>query len=57
MATNSIYNSIKVTDKNFCRSLINALEETSTKMNNAANYSKPVRKMSKEDIEKVFKDR
>lgn len=57
MATNSIYNSIKVTDKNFCRSLINALEKTSTETNNAANYSKPVRKLSKEDIEKVFKDR
>lgn len=28
MATGSIYNNIKVTNKKFCRSLINALEDS-----------------------------
>lgn len=56
MSTNSIYNSIKVTDKNFCRTLVNALEETSKVKGKPVTFSRPVKKMSKEEIEKVFKE-
>lgn len=54
MSTNSIYNSIKVTDKNFCKSLVKALEETSAIKPKPVEFSRPVRKMTKEEIEKVF---
>lgn len=54
MATSSIYNNIKVTNKKFCRSLVNALEDS--KENNGKNVamSKPVKKINKEQIEKIF---
>lgn len=56
MATNSIYNSIKVTDRNFARSLVKVLEESSKTSPREVKYTRPVRKMTKEDIKKVFGD-
>lgn len=53
MSTNSIYNNIKVTDKNFCRSLVNALENAPIKENHV-NFSRPVHKMNKQEIAKAF---
>ena len=54
MATSSIYNNIKVTNKKFCKSLVKAMEES--KENNGKNvvFSRPVEKLSKEQSEKIF---
>lgn len=54
MATNSIYNNIKVTDKAFCRSLINALERSHETQSKQVTYSKKVSELDKSQIEKIF---
>ena len=54
MATGSIYNNIKVSNKKFCRSLVNALEDSKENNGKPVVMTKPVHKMSKEQIEKVF---
>lgn len=56
MATNSIYNSIRVTDRRYARSLVKVLEDTSKIKDRPIKYSRPVHKMTKEEIEKVFRD-
>lgn len=53
MATNSIFNNIKVTDKHFCRTLVNAIE-SKPKECKPIEYSKGIRKMDRETIKKVF---
>ena len=54
MATSSIYNNIKVTNKKFCRSLVNALEDS--KENNGKNVvmTRPAKKINREQMEKIF---
>ena len=54
MATGSIYNNIKVTNKKFCRSLINALEDSKENNGKKVTISKPVEKINKEQMEKIF---
>lgn len=54
MATGSIYNNIKITNKKFCRSLVNALEDSKENNGKTVAITKSVNKMSKEQIEKVF---
>lgn len=56
MATNSIYNSIKVPDERFCKSLVKALEDTSKAKSKHVEFSRPVRKLTKDEIKKVFAD-
>ena len=55
MATNSIYNSIKVKDKATCQKLVRALETTSRESGKDVTFSRPVDKMTKDEIRKVFK--
>lgn len=53
MATNSIYNNIKVTDKEFCRTLVNAI--VSEPINKKpVKLSKGVTKMDAKTIRKMF---
>ncbi len=54
MATSSIYNNIKVTDKKFCRSLVNALEDSKANNGKTVVMSRPIKKMDKEQMEKIF---
>ena len=54
MATGSIYNNIKVTNKKFCHSLVKALEDSSENNGKSVTMTKSVSKMNKEQIEKVF---
>lgn len=54
MATSSIFNNIKVTDKKFCHSLINAMEDSKENNGKKVVMSKPVEKLNKEQIEKIF---
>lgn len=54
MATGSIYNNIKVTDKKFCRSLVNALEDSKEDNGKTVVMSRPAKKISREQMEKIF---
>lgn len=54
MATSSIYNNIKVTNKRFCKSLINALEDSRENNGKVVVMSRPTKKINKEQIEKIF---
>lgn len=54
MATSSIYNNIKVTDKKFCRSLVNALESSEEDNGKKVVMSRPAKKMNREQMEKIF---
>ncbi len=54
MATSSIYNNIKVTNKRFCKSLINALEDSRENNGKVVTMSRPTKKINKEQIEKIF---
>lgn len=56
MATGSIYNNIKVTNKKFCHSLVKALEDSSENNGKSVVISKPVSKINKEQIEKIFEE-
>ena len=47
-------NNIKITNKKFCRSLINALEDSKDNNGKKVTISKQVEKMSKEQMEKIF---
>lgn len=54
MATSSIYNNIKVTNKRFCGSLINALEDSKENNGKTVVLSKPAKRINKEQMEKIF---
>ena len=54
MATSSIYNNIKVTNKRFCKSLINALEDSRENNGKVVTMSRPTKKINKEQIETFF---
>lgn len=53
MATNSIFNNIKVTDQKFCETLVNAIESKPKKCK-PIEYSRGVSKMDAETIKKVL---
>ena len=54
MATSSIYSNIRVTNKKFCRSLVKAMEDSKENNGKTVVISKPVEKLSREQIEKIF---
>lgn len=54
MATSSIYNNIKITSKKFCYSIVNAMEDSQREKGKIVKMSKPVEKLSKDQIEKIF---
>lgn len=54
MATNSIHSHIRVKDKAFGRSLINALNDERPSKRREVTNSKKVRTLSKNDIKEIF---
>lgn len=58
MATSSILRNVRVTDRTYCRSLVNALEkseeEQRTGKEREVTISKKVEKLSEEQIMKIF---
>ena len=54
MSTGSIFNSIKVKDRNFCRSLIKSMEESKSYPEKKVVMSKAVEDLDKEKIKKLF---
>lgn len=57
MATNSIYNTIKVTDKKFCKSLVSSLENARGSKGKKVEYSKGVSVLSASQIKAMFGDK
>jgi len=54
MSTGSIFNSIKVTDKHFCSSLVKAMEESKAESGKKVIMSKQVTDLNKDAIKKMF---
>lgn len=56
MATSSIYHSVTIRDKNLCKALITALENSKSTTNKTVIMSKKVQEIRGEDILKLFGD-
>lgn len=54
MATSSIFNNIKVTDKRFCKSLVKALEDAKEVRCKEVVFSKSVKELNADQIISVF---
>lgn len=54
MATSSIFNNIKVTDRRFCKSLVKALEDAKEVRCKEVIFSKSVKELNKEQIIHIF---
>ncbi len=54
MATNSLYNNIKVKDVRFCKSLIKAMEVSEQNDGKKVVMSKRVENLDKEKIKAIF---
>lgn len=54
MATSSIYNNIKVTDRNFCKSLASALENSQENKGKTVTYSKEVKRLNQDQVKALF---
>ncbi len=54
MATSSIFNNVKITDRKFCRSLIRAMEDSKKHNGKEVTLSRKVEELNVEQIEKIF---
>ena len=54
MATSSIFNNIKVTDKRLCKSLVKALEDAKEVRCKEVVFSKSVKELNADQIISVF---
>lgn len=54
MATSSIYNEIKIKDKEFCRKLVNAMENCSNNKGKDVKFSKTVSELNADQLREIF---
>lgn len=54
MATSSLFTEVKAKDKKSVRRLVRALEQSKASKSEAVQMSRPVHKLTKEQIEKIF---
>lgn len=56
MATSSIFNNVKITDRKFCQSLIKAMEDSKEHNGKEVIFSRKVEDLNAEQIAKIFGD-
>ncbi len=54
MSTNSLFNNIRVKDKKFCKTLVNAMETSKENNGKQVVFSKKIENLDSEKIKTIF---